>query len=53
MTTSLKGGIEWSNVAGTHRFRALAVYLRGSVPFGQFFNTEKIENYGLELQFDF
>ena len=52
-TTSVKGGLELSNPAGTNRFRVLLVYLRGSVPFGQFFNTEKIENYGLELQFDF
>ncbi len=52
-TTSVKGGIELSNPAGSNRFRVLLVYLRGSVPFGQFFNTERIENYGLELQFDF
>ena len=49
----MKGGIELSNPAGTNRFRVLLVYLRGSVPFGQFFNTERIENYGLALQFDF
>ena len=52
-TTSVKGGIELSNPAGTNQFRVLLVYLTGGVPFGQFFNTEKIENYGLELQFDF
>ena len=28
-------------------------YLDGNIPFGQFFNTEGIESYGLQLQFDF
>ncbi len=53
VTKSLMGGLEFANPAGTHRFRAMLAYLDGSVPFGQFFNTEKIENYGLQLQFDF
>lgn len=52
-TTSLMGGIELTNPDGTNRFRVLLAYLEGSVPFGQFFNTEKIRNYGLQLQFDF
>ncbi len=53
VTSSLVGGIEFSNPSGTHRARVLLAYLKGSVPFGQFFNTEKVKNYGLMLQFDF
>lgn len=53
LTTSMMGGIELTNPAGTNRFRVLLAYLNGAVPFGQFFTTEKIRNYGLQLQFDF
>ena len=53
VNASLMSGIEFSNPAGTHRFRVLLAYLRGTVPFGQFFNTEKVRSYGLQLQFDF
>ena len=53
VTSSLVGGIESSNPSGTHRFRVLLAYLKGTVPFGQFFNTEKVKNYGIMLQFDF
>ena len=50
-TASIKGGIELSNLPGTRQFRFLIVYLRGFMPFGQFFNTATIETYGIELQF--
>ncbi|MFQ5598527.1 MAG: DUF1207 domain-containing protein [Nitrospiria bacterium] len=50
-TTSIKGGIEIANLPGTRHFRFLIVYLRGFMPFGQFFNTARIENYGIEFQF--
>ena len=45
--------MEFSNHAGTHRSRVLLAYVRGFVFFGQFFSTEKMENYGLELQFEY
>ncbi len=51
MTTSIKGGLEVENLPGTRRVRFLVVYLRGFMPFGQFFNTARIENFGLEFQF--
>ncbi len=51
VTTSLKGGMEWGVVDTTRRVRLLFVYLNGFVPFGQFFNTEKIESFGIELEF--
>ncbi len=41
-----------SNPTGTRRYRVLLSYLDGFVPFGQFFNTEPISNYGITLQFD-
>ena len=53
VTTSLMGGLEFANPPGTHRFRVMLAYLHGGVPFGQFFNTEEIESYGVHLQFDF
>lgn len=53
ITTSLAGGIEMSNPSGTRRYRAQLVYLNGFIPFGQFFNSEKIENYGIQFQFDY
>lgn len=53
ITTSLKGGLELATPGGTHRIRLVVVYLRGFIPFGQFFNTEKIENVGVEAQFEF
>ena len=53
VTSSLVGGIELSNPDGSNHFRVMLAYLDGTVPFGQFFNTEKIENYGLHLQYDF
>jgi len=47
------GGVEFANPAGTNRFRALIAYLEGPTPFGQFFNTEDIESFGVHLAFDF
>lgn len=52
VTTSLKGGVEW-DAGGTRRVRLLAVYLDGFIPFGQFFSTTKLTNFGLEAQFEF
>ena len=46
------GGIELSNLPGTRRFRVMMIYLRGFIPFGQFFNTERITSLGAILQFD-
>ena len=52
LTLSMKAGAEMKSLFGPQRFRVFLVYLRGFVPFGQFFNTEKIENYGLAVQFE-
>jgi len=51
VTSSLKGGIEWKAKGNTRTLRLLLVYLNGFVPFGQFFNTERVDSYGIELQF--
>ena len=53
LTTSVAAGIEMSGADGTHRYRVLFSYLRGFIPFGQFFDTQRLENFGLTLQFDF
>ena len=53
VTTSLKGGVELLSPVKARRFRVLFVYLRGFIPFGQFFNSEKIENLGVEMQFEY
>ena len=52
ITTSLMGGIELSNLPGTRRFRVMMIYLDGFIPFGQFFNTERITSLGATLQFE-
>ncbi len=52
-TYSAMGGIELVSPGGTRRIRLLATYLRGFVPFGQFFSREKEENFGVILQFEF
>ncbi len=52
VTLSSKGGVEMKSLIGPQRFRFLLVYLRGFVPFGQFFNTENIDNFGMEIQLD-
>ncbi len=52
VTMSTKEGVEMKSLVGPQRFRFFLVYLRGYVPFGQFFNTEKIENFGMEIQFE-
>ncbi|MBI4512708.1 MAG: DUF1207 domain-containing protein [Gemmatimonadetes bacterium] len=53
VTTSLKGGVEWATGPVIRSVRLLAVYLDGFIPFGQFFSTTELTNFGLELQFDF
>ena len=52
ITTSVMGGIEMSNWPGTRRFRLMLTHLRGFIPFGQFFNTERITSFGVHLHFD-
>ncbi len=52
VTTSLMGGIEMSNLTGTRRYRVLLAWLKGFIPFGQFFNTARIKNFGFHLEFD-
>jgi len=53
LTTSLMGGIEMSNPDGTHRYRVLLSFLHGFMPFGQFFTAQRLQGWGLTLQFDF
>ena len=53
LTASLVGGVEMSNPEGTHRYRVLVSFLRGYVPFGQFFTTQRLQVWGLTFQFDF
>jgi hypothetical protein len=50
ITVSLAGGLEWLR-EDSNGIRILLVYLRGFMPFGQFFLTEKMENFGVEIQF--
>lgn len=52
VTASLAGGVELSRPGTTRRFRLVLLYLRGFLPFGQFFNQEKIENMGFGVQFE-
>jgi len=49
---SLEGGLEWASPVSAHRIRALVVAQRGALPFSQFF-SEKTENVGVQLQFEF
>jgi hypothetical protein len=53
LTTSVMAGVEMSSSDGTRRYRVLLAYLRGFIPFGQFFDTQRLESYGVVLQFDF
>jgi len=56
VTTSIKSGIELSSHSKpveSNRLRVLFVYLRGYIPFGQFFNSERLENYGFEFQIEY
>jgi len=53
VTTSLAAGPEFAVPNSNQRIRVLALYLRGFIPFGQFFSETRIENYGLGFQFDF
>jgi Protein of unknown function (DUF1207) len=49
---SLEGGLEWSSPKAAHRARVLVVAQRGALPFSQFF-SEKTQNYGAQVQFEF
>ena len=49
---SLEGGLEWASPSTARRIRALVVAQRGALPFSQFF-SEKTENIGVQLQFEF
>ena len=54
LTTSAKGGLEAATGApNARRIRLMVVFLRGFMPFGQFFREEKLTNWGGELQFEF
>lgn len=46
VNTSILGGLEWSRMGSTRRYRLLLSYYRGHNPFGQFFD-QKIETYGI------
>jgi len=53
VTTSLAAGPEFAAPHANQRIRILAVYLRGFIPFGQFFSETRLENFGMALQFEF
>ena len=46
VNSSVMGGLEWSRVGSTRRFRLLLNYYRGHNPYGQFFD-QKIETFGI------
>lgn len=52
-TTNAAGGLEWAGPNGTRRMRVLVVFLHGFIPFGQFFNEQRLRNVGLQLQLEF
>lgn len=52
VTTSLAAGPELAIPGSNRRLRVLAVYLRGFLPFGQFFTSTRIENFGIGFQYD-
>jgi hypothetical protein len=52
VTSSATGGVELANVLAGRRIRLMFVYLNGFLPFSQFFNTERVESYGLAAQFE-
>ncbi len=52
VTTSVATGPELAIPGSNRRLRVVALYLRGFLPFGQFFSRTEIENFGLGLQFD-
>ncbi|MGH7822165.1 MAG: DUF1207 domain-containing protein [Candidatus Binatia bacterium] len=52
VTSSAQAGFELANLGSRHRIRILGVYLSGFLPFGQFFNTEKIESFGIVAHFE-
>jgi Protein of unknown function (DUF1207) len=49
---SLEGGVEFASPSTARRIRALVVAQRGALPFSQFI-SEKTENLGVQLQFEF
>jgi hypothetical protein len=53
VTTSVVGGVEFGNVIAGRRLRLLFVYLDGFLPYSQYFNTARVESYGVEAQFEF
>ena len=52
LSGSLEAGLEWASSNAAHRIRLLLVAQRGALPFSQFF-SEKTENFGAQLQFEF
>ena len=52
-TASVKAGVESTSPDAHRQFRVLLVYLRGYLAYGQFFDRERVEDFGLELQFDY
>ncbi len=53
VTESLSAGLELAGATSQRRVRFLLVFLRGFLPFGQFFLTEEIQNYGLTVQYEY
>ncbi len=51
VTLSAKGGV--AAVGSTARVRFLLVFLQGYMPFGQFFTTRTLRDFGFELQLEF
>jgi uncharacterized protein DUF1207 len=52
VTTSVVGGLEFGNVIAGRRLRLAFVYLNGFLPYSQYFNTAKVESYGIMAQFE-
>lgn len=54
VTVSAKAGLEAATGERvSRRLRFMFVFLRGFIPFGQFFNNEELTNVGGELQYEF
>ena len=51
--TSVAAGFERASSDGTHRLRALVVFVGGFTPFGQFTIEQKLRNGGVQLQIEF
>jgi hypothetical protein len=51
-TITAKAGIEWhANDRSNRRLRMMLVFLEGFFPYSQYFDTDRMTNLGLELQF--